>query len=107
MTNDVKSHIQRLVEGAAVRELSDDLIRMLVGFEVAGQHEELYGVDYVAGEWGEHDADVDRKIEVFISEVADGDTEAYRDIFDRIESRYEQEIDEAMQTHTTRADEGS
>lgn len=92
-------YIPLLIHEANDRNLDDDLKRMLVGFEIAGQYESLYGVDYVAGEWGEANASADRKVDIFITDVVDGDLESYREMFERIEDEYGGEIDAKLREY--------
>lgn len=90
---DVESdYVPMLIREARDRNLSDEATRMIVGFEIAGQNESLFGVDYVAGEMGEADATDERKVNMFISDVIQG-IEDYRDNYERIEEKYGDAID--------------
>lgn len=92
-------YIPLLISKINTKDISEDVKRMLVGFEVAGQYESLYGIEYVAGEWGEPNAGADRKVELFIQDVVDGDLASYREQFERIEEEHGGEIDSALREY--------
>lgn len=92
-------YIPLLISKANDRGVDSDVKRMLVGFEIAGQYEDLYGVEYVAREWGEPDASADRKVELFIKDVVDGDLESYRELFEDVEEEYGDEINSALENY--------
>jgi hypothetical protein len=91
-------YVPLLIHLANEKGLSRDEKRHIVTLELAGQENEYFGVDFVAGEWQLSDADAETKAEKFIDDVLTSKDE-YEEVYKKYYEKFEETVEEKIEKH--------